>query len=239
MKRIMKKAISSENPYPASRLFPFMTAVFLGIFLLTVFFRTTALGEETPPSGKAIGADAVWHPGSLVIRQIGQVCPQGGGCFIDEMRKAGASAPAVQFTERLIAHGFPFCFMRSFEALGRVDMVKVDCPFMANTMGFTLLVNGSPLIVSLGDKKILADIDLRQAPQYASIIQKYAKAEIWPDGAFVAMKKRADGGQRFIWKHKLLNGCRACEFAGTAIVAYDFDCTGHFRGVKLLALRKN
>ena len=205
----------------------------MAIVFLSVPCPAPVWGEET------FGTDAVWHPPGTVMRRIGEACPQGGACFIEEMIKAGASAPAVNFTRFLQENDYPFCFMRSFQAMGKVGIVRVDCPFMANTMGYTLLVNGSPAIFRFGDKPYLDALNLKKDPRFTALLRKYARADIWPDGAFVAMQQLTDEGQRFIWKHKLLNGCRACEFAGLAVVAYDFDRHGRFCGVKLLTIQGN
>lgn len=102
--------------------------------------------------------------------------------------------------------------------MGQVDQVMIDCPFMANTMEFTLLVNGKPSIVLPGDKKYLDKIDLTKHPKYSAIIKKYPRAELWFEGNLEKMVITSDGGQRFIWRHRILNGCHACEIAGTATV---------------------
>ena len=208
------------------------------LILSAVIFPPLPVHAEERP-GNGIGPDAIWRPGGTVIRQIGQVCPEGGACFIDEMIKDGAPAPAVQFTRVLMAHDYPFCFMRSFQEMGKVGIAKIDCPFMANTMGYTLLVNGNPPIFALGDTRYLDGIDLTQAPRYASIVKKYPRVQIWPDGALVRVRRFSDRGLRIVWKHKLLNGCRACEYAGSATVAYDFDREGRYQGVKLLNVQEN
>ncbi|MFH0998865.1 MAG: hypothetical protein V1844_25740 [Pseudomonadota bacterium] len=95
---------------------------------------------------------------------------------------------------------------------------------------------GNPLIFLPGDKTYLDKIDLTKDSKYLTIIKKYPQAEIWLDGKLDRLIASDDGGQRFIWRHKLLNGCRACEVAGTATVAYDFDGNGNYKGVQLLKL---
>ena len=66
--------------------------------------------------------------------------------------------------------------------MGRVDQAMIGFPFMAKTMGFTLLVNGKPSIVLPGDKKYLDKIDLTKRPKYLAIIKKYPSAELWFEG---------------------------------------------------------
>ena len=192
----------------------------LSLFAMCIPSQISA--QDKVAEKKTIGAEAIWKPTDNIIQNIGKSCENGGDCFISKMIEAGASPSSVEFTKTLINKDFPFCFMKSFQEMGHVDLVMVDCPFMANTMGFTLLVNGNPSIFLPGNSKYL--------------IKKYPHAEIWFDGKLDRTITSADGGQRFIWKHKILNGCRACEVAGTATVSYDFDKNGKYKGVQLLKL---
>ncbi len=184
---------------------------------------------------KAISQDAMWSPSEAVIQKMGESCEHGGECFVKKMIKAGASPSSVNFTRTLMKNDFPFCYMKSFQEMGQVDHVMIDCPFM-NSPEHALLVNGKPSIVQPGDKKYLDRIDLKKHPKYSAIIKKYPRAELWFEGNLEKMVKTADGGQRFIWRHRILNGCHACENAGTATIAYDFDKNGKYKDVKLLEL---
>lgn len=213
----------------------------LSIFLLCLSLFVIAIPSQISAQDKVVakktfGAEAIWRPTDAIIQNMGKLCEHGGDCFISNMIEAGACPAAVEFTKALINNDFPFCFMKSFQEMGRVDQVMVDCPFMANTMGFTLLVNGNPLIFLPGDRKYLDKIDLTKDSKYSTIIKKYPHAELWLDGKLDRMITSADGGQSIIWRHKLLNGCRACEVAGSATVAYDFDGNGNYKGVQLLKL---
>lgn len=186
---------------------------------------------------KAISQEAIWSPSEMVIQNMGESCEHGGEYFVKKMIKAGASPSSVNFTRTLMKNDFSFCYMKSFQEMGQVDHVIIDCPFM-NSPEHALLVNGKPSIVQPGDKKFLDRIDLTRHPKYSAIIKKYPKAELWFEGNLEKMVKTADDGQRFIWRHRILNGCHACENAGTATIAYDFDKNGKFKGVRLLELSK-
>ena len=210
----------------------------LSSFFIFIFPHQVSAQDKSADK-KAFGPDAVWVPSDTVIQNMGKSCENGGDCFIKKMIEAGASPSSVKFTKTLIKKGFPFCFMKSYQEMGQVDQVMVDCPFMANTMGFTLLVNGKPSVFQPGDSKYLDKIDLTKDPKYSTIIKKYPKAELWFEGNLEKMVKSADGDQRFIWRHRILNGCHACEIAGTATVAYDFDRNGKYKGVHLLELSED
>lgn len=212
-----------------------MKIIFFVLFLISVssitFHEAVSIAGE-----KAIDSSAIWKPDETSIDDMRKSCKQGGDCFVSKMVSAGAPAAVVDFTKYLLKSDYPFCYMSSFREMGKVDMALVDCPFMANTMGFTLLVNGNPQVVLPGDAKFLKKINIRNDPLYKPIRKKYPRAGLWMEGDFVKLTKTLEGGQRFIWEHKLLNGCRACDVAGSATVSYDFDQTGKFIGVKLIRL---
>ena len=210
--------------------------LFLCLSFFVIWLPRQIFAQDKAAEKKPFGAEAIWRPTDTIIQGMGKSCENGGNCFISKMIEAGATPAAVEFTKILINNDFPFCFMKSFQEMGHVDQVMVDCPFMANTMGFTILVNGKPLIFLPGDRKYLDKIDMTKDPIYPTIIKKYPNAELWLDGKLDRMITSNDGGQRFIWRHKLLNGCRACEVAGSATVAYDFDGNGNYKDVQLLKL---
>ena len=224
--------MKTNRDFHVSRLSIFLLC--LSLFAMCIPSQISA--QDKTAGKKTFGAESIWKPMDKIIQNIGKSCENGGDCFISKMIEEGASPAAVEFTKTLINKDFPFCFMSSFQEMGQVDQVMVDCPFMANTMGFTLLVNGKPSIVLPGDKKYLDKIDLTKHPKYSAIIKKYPRAELWFEGNLEKMVKTSDGGQSFIWRHRILNGCHACEIAGTATVAYDFDKNGKYKGVHLLGL---
>jgi ketosteroid isomerase-like protein len=59
---------------------------------------------------------------------------------------------------------------------------------------------------------------------------------LWGHPEFEKMLLLPTGGQRFIITYALLNGCHACEVAGSAHVAFDFDRAGNLLRTHLLGL---
>ena len=211
---------------------------FIIVLLFAILNSNIALAQAL----SGIGLESIWKPGDEKIMQMREECakniyPAFEKCLIKKMQEYGASPKALEFTQLLMKEEYPFCFMSSFRNMGTVDITEVSCPFMANTMGFTLLVNGDPRIVQPGKQEYLNSIDISYDPLFPSIIKKFPKATLWFRGNFVKMDNTSRNGQRFIWKHLVMNGCSACEVAGSATVAYDFDKTGRFAGTKLLMLK--
>lgn len=52
------------------------------------------------------------------------------------------------------------------------------------------------------------------------------------------MKGLRGQGQRFVVSYRVTNGCRACEYLGTAWFAFDFEQGGKFMGTKFLGIEK-
>lgn len=216
----------------------FKTAGF--IFIIIVFMLITRSASQAEGLTD-IGRGSIWKPDDKKIADMREECskdvyPAFDDCLLEKMKEFGASAKALEFTQLLMKAEYPFCFMSAFREMGKVDAAEVSCPFMANTMGFTLLVNGDPRIFQPGNYEYLKNIDISKDPRYPAIIKKFPKAELWFKGNLITMNKAINGGQQFVWEHLIMNGCSACEVAGSAIITYDFDKTGKFIGVKLLKL---
>lgn len=153
--------------------------ILLCLSLFVICIPSQIFAQDKVAEKKVFGAEAIWKPTDTIIQNMGKLCENGGDCFISKMIEAGASPASVEFTKTIVNNDFPFCFMKFFQEMGLVDQVTVDCPFMANTMGFTMLINGNPLIFLPGDRKYLDKIDLTKDPIYSTIIKKYLHAELW------------------------------------------------------------
>ncbi len=212
--------------------------IFAVIVLIIIALSNSALSAEELTE---IGKESIWKPDDVKIGNMREECskdiyPAFENCLIEKMQEYGASAKALEFTQLLMKAKYPFCFMSAFREMGKIDAAEVSCPFMANTMGFTLLVNGDPRIFQPGNYEYLKNIDISKDSRYPAIIKKFPKAELWFKGNLITMNKTSGGGQQFVWEHLIMNGCSACETAGSALVTYNFDKTGKFIGVKLLGL---
>jgi hypothetical protein len=126
---------------------------------------------------------AIWQPSSDTIDAMRNQCeknqyPDFDECLVSKMGNLGASLKAVAVTRYLLHLKYPFCFVSSFKQMGHVDIAEADCPFMANTMGFTFLVSEIPSIVQVGDSKYLSKINLANHPLYSTIRQKFPQVEL-------------------------------------------------------------
>lgn len=194
----------------------------------------TTKSSSPEAAGSAIGPKAVWNPPEVVWARMQGECnhPDFVECVATIMQQAGASAEAIEFTRLIKGEGY----MDSFREMGKVDLATVFDPFRANDNGYVLLVNGTSQMINPEDLDKLGKIDIRLDPLYPSLARRFPQIMLWSNPSFESMQRLPTGGQRFIMQYVLLNGCHACAVAGNAHVAFDFDGTGNFIGIKLLRL---
>jgi predicted secreted protein len=200
-------------------------------------------GNETLKPAPVIGPEARWSPEAKVMEKIHADCAPLAGtafeaCFIDGMQKSGASSEAVVFTKSIGNMGY----LQAFRKLGPVDIALVVYPFRANENQCFLLINGSPPQIDVDDLSLLSPEGLKKDPWYHRLKRKYPAVMIWQgdrsDREYPLPERTPDGGQRFIVRYRLLNGCHACEFAGYVRYAFEFDKTGQFLGTKYQGIEK-
>lgn len=223
--------------------------------LLLLLLLTAAAGKAQPPAAE-YGWKNVWRPQEYELwRGIHEKCGTGGGlgswrssaakvglrqkpaaaalvnCVAAATARAGASPEAVQFMRQTGGE----VYMGTFREMGRVDLALSVAPMWNDpNVEDWILVNGTPRVVSLWEKA--GKIDISRDPLYERIRARFPEVTMWPMHGFAGMDRTSDGGQRFVFSFLLLNGCRACDIAGDAEVAFDFDRAGRFLGSRLLRL---
>lgn len=179
---------------------------------------------------------AIFRPSENVGQKI-RDCAPNVGCTAAVMEKARASRQAIAFMRLINGEGY----MNSFRELGKVDLATYtfSSPTMYNDQG-TLLINGTPQVIFADDSKYFANLDIRKDPLYPSLVRRFPEIRDWyySGVGFESMQKLPNDGQRFIFGSNLHNGCHACEIAGLAHIAFDFDSDGNFLGTKLVRLSK-
>lgn len=199
-----------------------------------------SVSETNIPLPKAIeiSSRAVWQPNGDEWERIYQVCDGSKEnqiqCIASEMRKNGASGEAITFTQMMKGE----VYLSSFMNKGILGIGTITAPVL-NDPNVT-----EPIIIYEGNKilkpsEYFSKINISQAREYNDVVQKYPKVEIWPMGDLVEVQNLNNGEMSCIFSYLLLNGCRACEVAGKAIVAFDFDKKGFFKGQRLLKIEKS
>ncbi len=197
----------------------------------------TSQPTASTSSGSEVGLPMVWDPGKS-IPDIQGCFPLPGGdpqCITGVMQKAGASPQAVEFDTKALGGE---AFLTKFQEMGKVDLGTIVYPTRANSNTQFILVNGTPPLIHVDDADAFQKaIDIHTDPLYSSLAAKFPQLEVSiGDNQFEKMEQPSAGGQRFIFSFRIVNGCRACEDAGVAHVAFDFDGSGSFTGLKLISL---
>ena len=200
-------------------------------------------GADPVKMAPMIGPEACWSPEAKVMENIRADCAPLAGtafeeCFIAGMQKSGASPQAVAFTKSIGNLGY----MEELRRFGPVDIAFVVYPFRANENQGFLLINGTPPQIDVDDLSLLSPENFKKDPRYARLKQRYSAVTLWQgdrsDREYPLLERTPDGGQRFIVRYRLLNGCHACELAGYAGYVFEFDKTGRFSGTKYLGIEK-
>jgi hypothetical protein len=206
-----------------------------------------AAGAEARPRESApaprVTPDAVWSPPEGFVAGMHRACDARSGedfgvCFVEEMRRAGASDAAIAFAHATSDQGY----LKEFRTTGGpVDIGCAVYPFRANENAVCFLVNGTPPLLDVDDAKTLDPDGLRRNPAYAGLLRAYPNLAVFPgpraidDG--VDAHLRPEGGQFFRITYALVDGCHACARVGVLRLDFDFDAAGRFTGTRVVSVR--
>jgi hypothetical protein len=176
-------------------------------------------------------ADVIWR--NIHMKSCGN-SPNKVACIAKTMKSLGATPQAISFTKSMKGE----VYMEEFIKFGRVNMAKIIAPVLNDpNVEEYILVNGNPKMIKVED--LASNVDITDDPLYQELKGRYNSLQIWQMHKFSKMQMQPNGGQRFIFSFTMLNGCRACEIAGSAQIAYDFKKNGDFAGVHLIRLSRN
>ena len=176
---------------------------------------------------------SVWAPADGASAMMSwHGCGGNLNCQVSRMEHSGASRQAIEFVKSIDGDGFLTMFLEK----GRVDLGEIIYPNRANTNQAYVMLNGTPKLVST-ELDRSAPIDISQDPHYPKVKERYAELALWGASAeFVALKRAADGGQRFLFSYPLIDGCHACGIPWSAQIEFRFGVDGMFKGIKLVKL---
>jgi predicted secreted protein len=159
-------------------------------------------------------------------------------CFAEEMKKAGASPAAVEFSRQLGEPGF----VRDFRAAGPVDIAYVLYPYRANENQSWVIVNGTPPAIDVDNSKLvtIAARGLKNNASYAGLAKAHPDLSPWPGDRYSTeipdVELGANGGVHVIVNYRLREKCHSCAVLGHAWYSFEFDAKGIFAGARLMAI---
>jgi hypothetical protein len=149
------------------------------------------------------------------------------------MAKAGASRAALDFTRHLDNEAY-------LEALddtgGPVAVAHVVYPFRANENDTWFLVNGTPALINVDDRRYLPFAAMHSSAAYGAIYRRHRNVTFWPGDRGLAAPEVTQGGREFIIGYLLRDLCHACATVGRVRFAFDFDAGGKFLGTRLVSV---
>lgn len=213
---------------------------------LTVLLGSVLLASAQAGPGQKIDQGAVWQmPDAFrtaVLKKCGDAIqpPSFAQCFLDHMAEGGAPAQAVAFTRELYKLNGEVGILYGFHRVGPVDIAWVNYPLRANTNYGLLFVNGQPRILDAEDLKLLDQKTMEQDPQFQNTKAQFPKVSVWPgdrDGqTWPNSQPGPNGGVQFTVGYPLINGCHACERAGSALFNWNFGPQGKFLGTSFMGM---
>jgi predicted secreted protein len=159
-------------------------------------------------------------------------------CFAEEMKKADASAAAVEFSRQLGEPGF----VRDFRAAGPVDIAYVLYPYRANENQSWVIVNGTPPAIDVDNSKLvtIAARALKNNASYTGLAKAHPELSPWPGDRYSTeipdVEMGANGGVHIIVNYRLREKCHSCAVLGHAWYSFEFDAKGIFAGARLMAI---
>ena len=159
-------------------------------------------------------------------------------CFAAEMKEAGASPAAVEFSKQLGEPGF----VRDFRAAGPVDIAYVFYPYRANENQSWVIVNGMPPAIDVDNSKLvtIAARALTHNATYTGLAKSHPELSPWPGDRYSTeipdVEMGANGGVHIIVNYRLREKCHSCAVLGHAWYSFEFDAKGIFAGARLMAI---
>ena len=159
-------------------------------------------------------------------------------CFAAEMKEAGASPAAVEFSKQLGEPGF----VRDFRAAGPVDIAYVFYPYRASENQSWVIVNGMPPAIDVDNSKLvtIAARALTHNATYTGLAKSHPELSPWPGDRYSTeipdVEMGANGGVHIIVNYRLREKCHSCAVLGHAWYSFEFDAKGIFAGARLMAI---
>jgi chagasin family peptidase inhibitor I42 len=204
--------------------------------------RKEAVAEEVK-AAKKVTVNVVFAGDTKFIDVVKASCDEAHAdklqdCFAGEMKKAGASAAAVEFSKQLGEPGF----VRDFRAAGPVDIAYVLYPYRANENQSWLIVNGTPPTIDVDNSKLvtIAARALKNNATYSGLAKAHPDLSPWPGDRYSTetpdVEMGANGGVHIIVNYRLREKCHSCAVLGHAWYSFEFDAKGIFAGARLMAI---
>jgi hypothetical protein len=161
---------------------------------------------------------------------IDQFNPESLSCLKQQMLKQKICDQGLAFLEA--ANGV----VEKIEHHRYMDLVYASVIAADHSDDVFMIAHSGELINLLGTP----DLNIKKASGYSKIAKRFSDPMLWPvvepSLGFPKYRQLKSGGDSIILEQQMTNQCHACERAGKAQVAYDFDTKGEFIGQRKTGL---
>jgi hypothetical protein len=172
------------------------------------------------------GPQQVWRPSPAAIVDLHKCGdPVSVTCVHRVMEQYGASADAFEF------YDLTGWFLLELKNAGApVMLASIVNPWRANENEQPALVGGHPVIVYPEDVEVAVENDAG----FTALKADFPRLSFWKSGPTLETSATTPAGERFVFRYRLLDGCRACAIRGWARIEFDFAPDRTYLSAKLL-----
>lgn len=188
----------------------------------------TESAKGVTPTSKPlrVGRHGVWNLSRAAITDLyGCTGPTDLDCVRGVMERHGASAEAFEFYR--VTGWF---LTKLTETGGPVMLASVVNPWRANENEQPALVGGNPAVVYPEEVEVSLDDDAG----FKALKERFPRLMFWKPGPTLETHTNSAGGQSFVFRYRLLDGCHACAIRGRARIEFDFAPDGTYQRAKLV-----
>jgi hypothetical protein len=195
---------------------------------------TATASAQTDPTNStqiqvSFGPTEVWQPSDDALQALFACQPQATfSCVSQVMKSSGASPDAIAF------YGLTGWFLTDITDSTPVHMGTILMPWRANENSQTALLGGVPAVVYL--EQATPTYEAESSPSFQELKLAHSNAMFWPESPTLDhIEMSPQGGQRFVFRYRVLDGCHACAVLGYVPIAFDFTADGTYMSAHVLA----
>lgn len=177
----------------------------------------------------SFGQEQVWQPGPDAFAALYACEHQTFTCMREVMGQNGATPDAIAFVQ------LTGWFLTDLQEGAPVQVGTILKPWRANENTQTALLGGIPPVVYPEQEGSHLALTAQASAEFAGLKRSHPHAIFWAPGPhFERIDTSPQGGQRFIFGYRVLDGCHACTILGYIHVAFDFAPDGTYESAALV-----
>ncbi len=181
-----------------------MLALVVGGLTLFPLAGAVAQEESTPRLLRVgFGPSEIWHPSAEAMQALFGCSGTQISCVEPIMRREGATDDAVEF------YRLTGWFLSDIQNTGVVQWGTIFVPWRANENTQYAFLGGVPAVIFAEHEA--EGLPLQRDPDYQALVAEHPEAKFWAPGPRLeGMDVLPEGGQRFVLRYRILDGCHAC-----------------------------